>query len=234
MSYPKVLVGVVTYEGKDYVWDKVYKNLQNLSYPNYDILVVDNTKDMKYYEKLKKQGVNVVHTKRGKTSREALTVSQNYIRDVVLNEGYDYLMFIESDLVPPRDIIERLMSHNRLVVGSMYYIGHHWSKKEPPRPCLFETVKRGDTTRTENINPVRGWDYFGNGLQLIHGCGFGSTLIKREILEKFKFWYTLEPPIKHSDVLFYMDLHNAGYRAYVDTDIIVPHYNSNWGDVKDI
>ena len=73
-----------------------------------------------------------------------------------------------------------------------------------------------------------------NGLQQIHGCGFGSTLIHKDLIKKFKFWYTLEKPIKHSDVLFYMDLHNYGHMAYVDTDIIIPPYNSDWKSVEDI
>ena len=74
---------------------------------------------------------------------------------------------------------------------------------------------------------------FGTGVKEIHGCGLGATLIKRSILERFQFWYDLNEPVKHSDVLYYMDLHNAGIPNFVDTDLIVPHYNSKWDDVAD-
>jgi len=235
MKYPKVLVGITIYDGKEYIWKKFYENLQKLSYPNYDILVVDNSHNGKFAKKLKRQNVNIVHIERATTSREALADSQNYIWEKVLSEDYDYLMFIESDLIPPRDIIERLMRHNVSVVGSMYYIGHAGSIHEPPRPCLFELEQKQDgSLGTTNLHPDKGWNMFGKGLQKIHGCGFGSTLIHKNVLQKVRFWHDLGTPIKHSDVLFYMDLLNKGYTVYVDTDIIIPHYNSDWKLVKDI
>ena len=240
MSNPKVLIGVVTYEGKDYIWDKFWKNLTQLSYPNFDVMIVDNSATKNYYHQLKKKKtkgfdrVTVAHVNRGQTSREAQAKSLNKIRKKALDEGYDYFLSIESDLLPPKDIIERLICHRVGVVGCIYLIGYEGSKNQPPRPCLFG-VRRDRTglVKTFNYPPKEGFGFFGNGLQQIHGCGIGTTLIRREILEKFKFWYHLEPPVKHSDVLFYMDLHNHGYPAYVDTDIIIPHYNSKWDDVPD-
>lgn len=234
-EYPKVLVGITVFDGKEYIWDKFYENLKKLDYPNYDIMVVDNSASKKFYKKLLKQGVPITHIKRAETSREALADAQNVIRDKVLSEDYDYLLFVESDLLPPRDIIQRLMRHNQLSVGVMYYIGYHYNPREPPRPCLFGLDRRADgSLGTKNLPPQEGWAFFGHGLVKIHGCGFGTTLIKRVLLEKYKFWHSLEKPIKHSDVLWYMNLHNDGYSAYVDTDIVVPHHNSDWNKIKDI
>jgi hypothetical protein len=235
MILPKVLVGVTVYDGKEYIWDKFYENLTKLNYPNYDIFVVDNSKNNHFAKKLKKQGVNIVHIQRAETSRESLTNAQNVIRDKVLSEGYDYLLFVESDLIPPRDIIQRLLVHNELCVGCMYYIGYDYSKDQPPRPCLF-TVNKKDNgeLETKNLSPQEGWSFFGHGLVKLHGFGFGTTLINRKLIEKFKFWFTLDTPVKHSDVLWYMDLHNNGYSAYVDTDLVIPHWNSDWKHVKDI
>lgn len=233
MTLPKVLVGVVTYEGKDYIWNKFSSNLKNLSYPNHDILFVDNTKNKRYTKKINKEGFECIHVKRGETSRESQADSLNVIRKRFIDGGYDYLMLIESDLIPPKDIIERLMSHNKLVVGCIYLIGYDYSDSQPPRPCLF-SARKDKNGKSETYNVPRGFDYFGKGLTKIHGCGFGTTLIHKNIINKFKFWYYLEGTVKHSDVLFYMDLHNNGYSAYVDTNIIIPHFNSDWKDVKDI
>lgn len=239
MNHPKVLVGITIYEGKDYVWEKFYDNIKNFSYPNYQVLIVDNTSHKKYYQKLLKRTKNnplvtVVHTERGGTSREAQARSLNIIRDECLRGGYDYFLSLESDLIPPRDIIERLISHDKPVVGCVYLIGYDYSDSQPPRPCLFG-VKKNDEggASTFNYPPEQGFSFFGRGVVPIHGCGIGVTLISRKILERFRFWYDLNPPIKHSDVLFYMDLHNNGIQNYVDTDMIIPHYNSAWDLVTD-
>jgi len=234
----KVLVGIVTYAGKDYVWDKFWNNIKGLSYPDYDVVIVDNSPTKKYYSKLKKRtkhdkNVKVYHVNRGSTSREGMSKSLNRLREHFIKGDYSHLMMIESDLIPPKDITERLMSHNVGVVGSLYLIGHAGSETEPPRPCLFSLDKENKGC-TKNLMPDVGFKFFGKGLIKIHGCGFGSTLFQREVVEQFKFWYSLDEPIKHSDVLFYMDYHNAGYRAYVDTDLIVPHYASDWNSVTDV
>jgi len=238
---PKVLIGIVTYEGKDYVWDKFWSNIKNLSYDNYDIMITDNSPTKKYYSKLKKRlkhekNVTIKHVNRGDTSREAQAKCLNLIRDKVLKEDYDYFMCIESDLIPPRDIIERLMSHNLPSVGCIYLIGYADSDSQPPRPCLFglRPGKDGnDGIGTYNLPPAEGFGMFGTGVKQIHGCGLGATLIKRNILERIRFWYDLREPVKHSDVLYYMDIHNEGIPNYVDTDLIIPHYNSKWDDVTD-
>jgi len=238
-TYPKVLIGVTIYEAKDYIWEEFFENIQRLSYPNYDIVIVDNTRRKKYYNKLLKRTKNygntrVFHVDRGENSRVAHSRSLNKIRQILLDEGYDYFMSIESDLLPPIDIIERLISHNKLTVGCLYQIGFDYSKSQPPRPCLFDVTTKADgTAATRNLPPEEGYGFFGHGVVPIHGCGLGCTLIKRELVEKFPFWHYLEGDIKHSDVLFYLDLHNAKIQAYVDTDIIIPHYNQDWRLVKD-
>lgn len=240
---PKVLVATTIYEGKDYVFDLFYNNLKKLDYDNYDILIVDNSRTKKYYSKLKRKGVPVVHVNRGLNSRVAHAKSLNKIREVFLKGDYDYWLSVESDLIPPVDIIQRLMGHDKPAVGCMYTIGYADSKSEPPRPCLFVTEQipgekdsfGRQQLRTRNLNPEEAYPLFGSGVMPIHGCGIGTCLIKREILEKFPFKYELNTPkVMHSDVLFYMDLHNAGIQNYVDTDVIVPHHNSNWNLVKDI
>lgn len=258
---PRVLVGIVTYEGKDYVWDKFFHSMKAIDYPNVDFLVVDNSESKSYSFKLKKRTARlknweIVHVKRGMTSRESQAKSLNIIRERVLTGGYDYFMSVESDLLPPADIIERLMLHRVPIVGCIYTIGFTYSDKQPPRFCLFSKRKNPDGTwGTENLSPEVGYGYFGNGLVKVHGCGLGCTLIHRSVLEKVRFWYILDAKTdvnmyngellkyhpymvdkspKHSDVLLYTDLDKLKIDVYVDSNIVIPHWNSDWKDVKDI
>ncbi|WP_298752985.1 glycosyltransferase family A protein [uncultured Arcobacter sp.] len=238
-SLPKVLVATTVYEDKDYIFDKFLDNARNLDYPNFHVLIVDNSKTRDYYKVLKKKtknmdNVTIVHVPRGKHSREGVANGLNYIRDYVINNDYDYWMSIESDLIPPKNIISRLMMHQKPIVGCMYVIGYIDNEKQPPRPCLFQLRRqKNGELETYNLPPQEGYEYFGKGLTKVHGCGIGTALMHKFLLKKIKFWY-MDSQIKHSDVFMYMDLHNMGYDVWLDSDIIIPHYNSKWDNVKDI
>lgn len=250
MSLPKVLVGVTTYDGKDYIFDKNYNLVSNLTYPNYDFIYVDNSKSQNYVNKLRRKGYkHIHHIKRGgeldestNNSRMALAKSQNYIRKVFLEGDYDYLLLVEADNLPPRDIIQRLMRHAKPVVGVWYWIGTDGIKL----PCIFlnhrmhnglmgtrmiGTVPQPDGKKLLDYSEVS--KYYRTGLRKVHGVGFGTTLIKRDVLKKQLFWYDERFDNKHSDVYFFMNLDVAKIPVYCDTDIEVPHFPSKWDEVAD-
>lgn len=232
MNYPKILVACPTYDGKDYIIDQWVAAVKSLDYPNFEWLIVDNSKGSSYTRKLRERGYKVVHVHRGSNSREALSNAQNLIRKKVLDEGFDYWLSLESDLLPPKDIIGRLLSHGKPVVGSVYFLGV-WEGIQKP-PCLFVLDKKNPAFMgTRMLSPKEGLEFIGHGLRPIHGCGLGCTLISKSILERFCFWTDTRFDNKHSDVYFFMELQNTGIQVFVDSDIIVNHYPSNWDLVKD-
>lgn len=115
-------MAIPTYEGKDYIFAENFKAVKGFDYPNYDYVYIDNSKGTSYLKKLRQRGAKAVQVPRGKNSRQALCNAQNYARGKVFSEGYDYLLFVESDLLPRPDTIKRLLSRNKDVVGSLYYL----------------------------------------------------------------------------------------------------------------
>lgn len=234
MKFPKVLVFTPTYDGKEYCRKAFIENVRKIKYPNWDFLLVDNSKTTSYARRLRREGLKVVHLSRGENSREALAAAQNYARKRALDEGYDYLLSLESDLFPPADVIFRLIRHNAPVVGGLYFIG---GMGDTPRvPCVFVTVYKPESaafgTRLinrqehEELSKVR-------GIHKVHGMGVGCTLIHRKVLEKYAFWTDNRFDNKHSDVYFYMKLWNDGVPVYVDYDLVCHHENSDWKLVVD-
>lgn len=249
---PKVLVGIVTYEGKDYIFPQCYNAVRSFNYDNYDVLIVDNSAGDSYYTKLLREGYrNVHHIKRAKNSRDTLSDSQNYIRYRMLNGGYDYLLMVESDLVPPPETITRLLNHNKLVVGSLYWLQGRLPDTEREKlpegsfipgdngkykiPCIFflEWKKEVGAMGTRLITYSELPRFLNTGLRQVHGCGIGCTLFARSIVEKYPYWTDERFDNKHSDVYLYMDLHNGHIPVFVDTSFEVPHYPSDWGQVID-
>ena len=218
-----------TYEGKEYCRKEFVENISNLKYPNYDFLMIDNSKEEDYYNKLKAEGVPVVRVPRGSNSREALAAAQNYARKKALEENYDYVLSVESDIFPPKDIIQRLLRHWKPVVGAWYYIGGF--NNTPKIPCVF-TVNSSSGTRLIT-NKEHEMMLNKGGLHQVHGMGVGCTLIDTNVLKDYVFWYDERFDNKHSDVYFYMDLWNDKVPVYVDYDIMVEHKNSDWNLVSD-
>lgn len=235
VSYPKVLVAAPIYDGKDYSFKKWYASILKLDYPNYDILVVDNSKGLDYTRKLRRLGLKTIHVHRGKNSREAVARATEVIRQYAIKHEYDYWLSSETDIPVPKDIIQLLMRHFKPVVGVMYEIGYPDSKNQPLRPCIFiKKVNQVGELYTANLNPTEGYAWFGTGLRQVHGLGLGCVLIDVSVLKATgRFWW-VESMIKHPDVFFYKDLDNLGIPAYVDTNIFLKHYNSKWDYVKDI
>ena len=99
-------------------------------------------------------------------------------------------------------------------------------------PCIF-FLNPPNATRLIKLQEVGG--FIGRGLKQVHGVGFGSTLISKSIVEKYVFWYDerLGNSNKHSDVYFYMELHNSGVPVFIDTDVLIEHRPSQWSDVID-
>lgn len=269
---PKILVAIPTYEGKDYIFKENWEAVKNLNYKNYDYVYIDNSVTPDYYFKLKRRGAPVVRVPRAGNSRQALCNAQNWARNKVLTENYDYLMFIESDLLPDREILNRLLGHisyGKPVIGSLYMLESTFkeasipverfeslkkvlaaSGNEEPKgivssdglvdihdyririPCIF-FINPPNATRLIKLNEVP--NFVNTGLRRVHGTGLGATLIHRRIVEKYMFWYeeNIVNKDKHSDVYFYMELHNDGIPVYVDTDVLIGHRPSKWSDVKD-
>ena len=241
-DYAKVLVVTPTYEGKHYIFDKFYKRLRELTYPNYDFIIIDNSTGSNYVTKLRRMGVrNVHHCNRGRNSRDTLAISQNYAREYFLKGNYDYVFSLESDVIPPVDIIQRLMRHQKMLVGAVYLIGTGTTKL----PCLFVTDKMesgengtrliGTKRLGGKLVSVKGEveKYLNKGLLRFHGMGLGCTLIRRDLLSSFGFWTDERYDDKHSDVYFYLALHNKGYDVWADTDLMVDHWPSKWDEVSD-
>jgi hypothetical protein len=60
---------------------------------------------------------------------------------------------------------------------------------------------------------------------------FGCSLIKKEVLEKIKF-KVFAGFNHHSDTWFYFDCEREGFEVFVDTDLLIPHFQDyQWENI---
>ena len=218
MKYPKILVGAPVTDLMEYCFDRFIESMKNLSYPNYDIFLVDNSKDAKFFEKIKSMKVPCERIDYIEGDpRLRLVECRNIIRKKVLKEGYDYLYCADQDVIPPRDILERLLEHKKDVISGMYF---NKGKEGEPYPVVkmpdetFEKDGRVRLPTQEEINTL--------GLVRVALTGTGCLLIHRPVLQRIKFRNELHLPV-WDDTNFAVDCKKLGITMYADLSIMCEH-----------
>ena len=97
-----------------------------------------------------------------------LSNQRQVLSDSALAMQADHIMWLDSDMTFPEDVIIRLLEHKKNVVCATY------SKRvEPFHPTAFY-----------NIDPVEPVDTEGNGLVAIKYSGMGCMLVKASVVDQ--------------------------------------------------
>ena len=232
---PKVLVGVPTSDFHRYCIDQFIKEVKNFSYKNYKLIFTDNSKTDSFYKELKNKNIEVIKTSYLTRARSRVTRDHNLFRKIMLKENYDFLFILDQDVIPPRDAIERLISHNKDIVYGLYF-GHHIlndkSNKVMPFAWRFKT-KKGHWGKVRYLNPD---EYSNKNLIDVAFCGGGCIMIRRNVMEKIKFRYSKNIEA-WDDRWLGFDSHKNNFHVYLDPTIKCQHLYLNrpffWQDLKE-
>ena len=121
--WPRVLIGVPTFEGMKYCLNEFIEGVRNLTYPNADVLLVYNSRGKDFFEELKKEKDFIVVWDETLAEKpvERLISSRNKILDYAVEKGYDYVFALDADVVCPKNIIEELVKCSKDIVSGLYF-----------------------------------------------------------------------------------------------------------------
>lgn len=137
----------------------------------------------------------------------------NLARKAILGE-YEYVLWLDSDMVFKQDIFDRLYETGKVFV-SANCVGRHGENK----PCFYDSLfppKRWDRKRMESQEK----------LCKIAGCGFGCVLTKTEILKNVMNQHGtcfMPTPRLGEDVAFCHRATEMGYDIWMRPDAAVGH-----------
>lgn len=241
MQLPSILIAAPTSDKKDYALDEWVKAVFNLKYPNYTVLMVDNSHNEEYYHKILDKGINCLHVKPEGNVVDYITDCQNIIRAYVLEGGYDYLFSLESDVIPRSDILVSLLHHGKPIVSAPYFVQY---KGGDPSICLTKTLVQhfGKYSYMSNlmVDTKEGLSMLNGKLIKVHACGVGCSLIHRSVVERIEFRSstasneTRTDRSVFSDSLFYLDCMKAKIPVYLDTRELVRHNYREWDSNIDL
>lgn len=150
--------------------------------------------------------------------------ARNDIALRAVNEGYDRILWLDSDVTFPADLLERMSA--RMDEGYEFVSGLYFTRKEPIKPVIFQRVEL--TEKDGKGVPVSDnfTDYPRNDVFRIAGCGFGCVMMTVDLVKRiFEAHGAAFSPLPGfgEDLSFCIRAHNVGAKMYCDSSIKLGH-----------
>lgn len=159
-------------------------------------------------------------------------MGRNALVRACLEGKYEYLFFLDSDVVPPNDAIYRLLAHKQPIISGLY------CRRSPPHgiPVMIRRQRLPNGTFNHNwvtqYNPgsIVEVDMVGAGCFLIHRSVFEKMAQKPESPSRPWFEWKVDmqgiaPPEEclSEDFVFDNRCKRLGYKILVDTGVVCRH-----------
>ena len=228
-NLPRVLVGCPTADYKAYCLPAYVDAVKKLSYPCYDILLVDNSKGSSYAQQIKNLGIPVLKGPWFEGALQRIIHSRNLLREYALAHNYDYFFSLEQDVIPPKNILEKLLAHKKKVISAVYFTHNLIDGKQQLIPLAYKLLDKKNLSMRP-LNDEELWKH--PGLMHIVSAGLGAVLIHRDILEKVKFRFERDV---FDDRFFFKDLYALKQEVWCDSSIKCKHLITRpipWSQIK--
>lgn len=241
MDLPRVLVGCPTYSGMEYCLNDFVESVRNLSYGDYEVLFVDNSSEEGYFKKLNGFGIRTVRDDFQGKAMDKIVHSRNLILEFAVREGFDFVLMMDQDVIPQRDVIEKLLSCEKDIVSGVYYnyfassgvvkwlpvawmeIDDDVFRELKSKGALPENIRIEDLRRHLTQSEVDSGEVF-EVLQHAGGC----VLISRKVFEKVKYEVVDLGAagfggMSSDDVGFRKNAVREGFKVYCNTAVVCKH-----------
>jgi len=151
----KILIASPVYDGMEYCFEDFVDGLKAVDYPGFDILIVDNSRGLDFFERIK--GVSGIKVIRDDTNEERnmfrVVSSRNKILDYAIDGGYDYLLMMDCDVMVPVDILGKLLAHGKDVVSGLYFNYFPKGDKIEFLPICYKKLEEKDFAVYKKLYP---------------------------------------------------------------------------------
>ncbi len=184
-----------------------------------------------YDSRWRKDGEQAIYTVAG----TLIFDQRNKLAQAALDQECDYILWIDADMRFPKNTIERLLAHDKDIVGV-----NATTRTMPVVPTAKNL--KVDVEKRENH-----WYSINSkgktGIEQVTAIGCGVMLVKAKVFKETpKPWfYFYELPggkTLGEDVHFCIAAHDAGFETWVDHDLSqeighIGQYTYSWSDFKD-
>lgn len=211
----KILIACITYEGHALHLNKFLESIKNLD-DKADLIFIDNSDDENYSRIL--SGFKSIKSSSKGTRIGRIISARNKARKYFLDNNYDALMFVDADIVLPKDAIQNLIKCESDIASGVYLGNQEVESGHAILPVLYKKINSNQVKilNVPEIIPDKIID--------IDVCGMGCCLIKRNVLEKIKFRKLDENNEKGGeDTAFCIDAEDSGFSIKANTAVKCGH-----------
>lgn len=104
--------------------------------------------------------------------------SRNKLAHKAVSEGFDRVLWLDSDMRFDPDLLSRLSAH--LDAGKEMVCGLYFTRKAPVVPCVYSALEIVDGVPT--APPIH--DFPKDQLFQVAGCGFGAVLMTADLIRR--------------------------------------------------
>lgn len=150
--------------------------------------------------------------------------ARNEIAKSAIDGGYDRILWLDSDMTFPPDLMARLSE--RLDEGYEYVSGLYFTRKEPIKPVLFHHLDMTEVDGKPMPVAKNIPDYPRNSVFQIAASGFGCVMMDVGLLKRIKDTFGLPfSPVAGfgEDLSFCIRADKVGAKMYCDSSIKLGH-----------
>ena len=147
--------------------------------------------------------------------------ARNQLAKAAIEEGFDRVLWLDSDMVFEPDLMERLAA--RIDEGREFVSGLYFQRKPPYRPTIYREMEIADLPdggKAAKAEPFR--DYPEHDIFEVDAAGFGmvmtTTRLLRDVTEQCGMPFTPVPGFGE-DMAFCLRARAIGYPLWCDSSI---------------
>lgn len=152
----------------------------------------------------------------------SIDVARNVIARYAEEHKFDYILWVDSDMILPKDTLTRLIKYDKDLVAGVY------AYKLLNNERVVAKRHNGEDYKDLTIKEIQE----SKGLIDIDAVGFGCVLTKVSMFEKIDYPYFIYTQEMGEDVYFCAKAKNAGFKLLLDTDLICGHKGTVNYDIK--
>lgn len=161
-------------------------------------------------EKLRQDGVNYdVDIESG----TLVYMARERIAHKAINEHYDYVLWLDSDMIFSPEILDDLMFSGKDFVTGIYH-----ARRKGYASCIFKEIEINKKVERFETYPSETFE--------IAGCGFGCVLVSENILERVCIYHgTCFTPLPGygEDIAFCKRAQELGFHIYCEPSVVCGH-----------
>lgn len=156
----------------------------------------------------------------------SVDVGRNIIAKYAQENEFDYIMWVDSDMILPKNTLVRLLSHDKDIVAGVYSYKVLGNKEIVAKRFQDETREEYDNLTIKEIKES-------SGLIEVDGFGFGCVLTKVSVFNEIPYPWFIYTQEMGEDIFFCRKAQNEEYKLWLDSDVICGHVGTiNYDIVK--